>query len=272
MTKVQPWRTAAEKIDRRDMSDESLDTLIDGKLRLYQSRGGYRFSLDALLLAHFVTVKPRRRVVDLGAGNGTIALLLSHLHPTASITGVEVQAAMAERARRSVALNRLDDRLAIVAGDWRDAGKLFAPASFDVVVSNPPFRKPSSGRISSNRERQLARHELKGSLPEFLCAAAYLLGAKGRLALIYSAERAVELLAALRGAGLEPKRLRWVHSFVDAEALLVLVEAVKGGRSGVEVAAPLFIYRTGKEYSVEVAAIVAGIAKPGNNVLRTDIK
>ena len=97
------------------MSEDTLDTLIDGKLRLYQSRAGYRFSLDALLLAHFVTVKRCDRIVDLGAGNGPIALLLSHLHPSASLTGLEVQPAMAERAKRSVALNRLDDRVEIVS-------------------------------------------------------------------------------------------------------------------------------------------------------------
>ena len=244
------------------MSGDTLDTLIDGKLRLYQSRAGYRFSLDALLLAHFVTVKRCDRIVDLGAGNGPIALLLSHLHPSASLTGLEVQAEMAARAKRSVALNRLDDRVEIVSGDLREIGSIFTASAFHVVVSNPPFRPASSGRISPNREKQWARHEIKAGLADFLAAGAYLLRPKGRLALIYAAERAVELLVSLRRAGLEPKRLRWVHSFAADGALLILVEAVKGGRSGVEVEPPLVIYRQGKEYSAEVAKIVVGIAKP----------
>jgi tRNA1Val (adenine37-N6)-methyltransferase len=244
------------------MTEDTLDTLIDGKLRLYQGRTGYRFSLDALLLAHFVTVKGGDRIVDLGAGNGAIALLLSHLHPSASLTGLEVQPAMAERAKRSVALNRLDERVVIVAGDLREIGSIFTASTFHVVVSNPPFRPVRSGRISPNREKQIARHEITGDLRDFLTAAAYLLRPKGRLALIYSAERAVELLVSLRRAGLEPKRLRWVHSFAADGALLVLVEAVKGGRSGIDVEAPQVIYRQGKEYSAEVAKIVAGIAKP----------
>jgi tRNA1Val (adenine37-N6)-methyltransferase len=248
------------------MSNESLDTLIDGKLRLYQSRNGYRFSLDALLLAHFVTIKAHEQIVDLGAGNGTIALLLSQLYPTVSITALEVQAAMADRARRSVALNGVAERVTVVSGDLRQARSLLAPSSVDAVVSNPPFRKPNSGRISPQREKQIARHEIEGGLTDFLGAAVHVLRAKGRLALVYSAERAVELLAALRDAGLEPKRLRWVHSFAGDAALLVLAEAVKGGRSGVEVAPPLVVYRAAKEYSDEVAAIVAGIAKPGGRV------
>lgn len=244
------------------MNDETLDTLIDGRLRLYQSRTGYRFSIDALLLAHFVTVKAGERVVDLGAGNGAVTFLLSHLHPSATLTGVEVQPAMAERTRRAVLLNKLQERVAVVAGDLRRIAKLLPPSSRDVVVSNPPFRKPTSGRVSSNRERQLARHEFAGGLADFIAAAVHALRPKGRFALVYSAERAVELLAKLRRAGLEPKRLRWVHSFASDDALLVLVEAVKGGRSGVAVGPPLVIYREGKEYAPEAAAIVAALAKP----------
>jgi tRNA1Val (adenine37-N6)-methyltransferase len=248
------------------MSEDTLDTIIDGALRLYQSRTGYRFSLDALLLAHFVTVKRCDRIVDLGAGNGPIALLLSHLHPLVSLTALEVQVEMAERAKRSVALNRLDDRVEIVVGDVREIGSIFTASAFHVVVSNPPFRPASSGRISPVREKQLARHEIKGGLTDFLTAAAYLLRPKGRLALIYSAERAVELLVSLRRAGLEPKRLRWVHSFATDGALLLLVEAVKGGRSGVKVEPPLVIYRNGKEYTSEAANIVAAIAKPSGSM------
>ncbi len=127
------------------MSEETLDTLIDGKLRLYQSRAGYRFSLDALLLAHFVTVKRGDRIVDLGAGNGPIALLLSHLHPSASLAGLEVQAEMAARAKRSVALNRLDDRVEIVSGDLREIGSIF-------TASSSPCRRQQSA-LSSGQQR-----------------------------------------------------------------------------------------------------------------------
>lgn len=244
------------------MHDESLDTLIDGGLRLWQSRSGYRFSLDALLLAHFVTVKPRQRIADLGAGSGVIALLLSYLHPTATLVGIEVQPSLAARARRSVALNGLTERIDIVAGDLRGIAAHLPAASCHVVVSNPPFRKVTSGRTSRGAERLLARHEIAGTLKDFLAAADYLLPAKGRLAMIYLAERAVELLAALRARGLEPKRLRWVHSSAGGPAQLLLVESVKGGKPGVTVLPPLIIYRQGKVYCAEVAAIVAGMAKP----------
>jgi tRNA1Val (adenine37-N6)-methyltransferase len=248
-------RTASPK------SKETLDVLFDGKLSLFQSRTGYRFSLDALLLANFVTIKRQEKIVDLGTGNGVIPLVLATLHRSAILTGVELQPAMIERARRNVQLNGLERRIQILSGDVRAGERLAAEASFDVAVCNPPYRKPSSGRISPNDERQVARHETQSELGDFLRAGAFLLRAKGRMAIVYSAVRSVDLLSAMREARIEPKRMRMVHSFAGAEASLVLVEGVKGGRSGVEVLAPLTIYLRGKEYTEEVAAMIAGTGR-----------
>jgi tRNA1Val (adenine37-N6)-methyltransferase len=242
-------------------SDETLDALLDRQLTLSQSRAGYRFSLDALLLAHFVKIKRREKIVDLGTGNGVIPLILASLHPSVTLTGVELQAAMVERARRNVELNGLQTRIQILSGDVRAAKLLAGEASFDVAICNPPYRKRGSGRISLNDEKQIARHETQGDLADFLRAGAFLLHVKGRLAVVYPAERCVDLLAAMRQARIEPKKLRMVHSFGGAEASLVLVEGVKGGRSGIEITAPLTIYRHGKEYTDEVAAIIAGTRK-----------
>jgi tRNA1Val (adenine37-N6)-methyltransferase len=237
---------------------ETLDTLFDGKLRIFQSRTGYRFSLDTLLLAHFVTIKAREKIVDLGTGNGVIPLVLATIHRSAILTGVELQPTMIERARRNVQLNGLEKRIEILSGDVRAGERIAAGASFDVAVCNPPYRKPSSGRISPNDEKQIARHETRGDLGDFLRTGAFLLRAKGRMAMIYSAGRCIDLLSAMREARIEPKRMRIVHSFAGVEASLVLVEGVKGGRSGVEVLPPLTIYRHGKEYTEEVAAMISG--------------
>jgi tRNA1(Val) A37 N6-methylase TrmN6 len=242
---------------RPPMTEETLDALFHGKLRLFQSRSGYRFSLDALLLAHFVSVKPKEKVVDLGTGNGVIPLVLASLHSQVSITGIEFQPAMAERAERNVKLNGLEGRVQIRRGDVRAIDTVAPPESFDVVVCNPPFRKPNSGRISPNDEKRVARHELQGELGDFLAAGAFLLRLKGRMALVYSARRAVDVLSGLRLARVEPKRLRMVHSFADIDASLVLVEGVKGGRSGIEILPPLIVYRRNKGYRAEVAAQIA---------------
>lgn len=239
-------------------SDETLDALFHGRLTLYQSRTGYRFSLDALLLAHFVTVKRAARVVDLGTGNGVIPLVLADLYPSISLTGVELQSMMAERARRNVDRNGLEARIQIVCADVRSFGDTSARETFDTVISNPPYRKPTSGRLSFNDERQIARHEMQGNLNDFIRGGVLLLRRKGNLAVIYPAIRSLELLTVMRQAGVEPKRLRMVHSFVSAEASLVLVEGVKDGRSGLKVLPPLIIYRAGKQYSDELESIIAG--------------
>lgn len=243
------------------MSEETLDTLFQGKLKVLQSRKGYRFSLDALLLAHFVSVKRDDTVADFGTGNGVIALLLASLHSHVSITGIELQQAMVERAERNVKLNGLEARIRICRGDVRAIDAVGRSESFDVVVCNPPFRKPSSGRISPNDEKRIARHEFHGELRDFLAAATFLLRPKGRLALVYSAARAVELLLSMHQARVEPKRLRTIHSFADAKASLVLAEGVKSGRAGLAVEKPLTIYRRKHEYTEEVAAVISGVRR-----------
>jgi tRNA1Val (adenine37-N6)-methyltransferase len=239
-------------------SEETLDTLFGGKLQAFQSRSGYRFSIDAVLLAHFATLKRGEQAIDLGTGNGVIPLLLAYLHPSVRITGVEIQPAMVERAQKNIRLNRCESRTQILPGDVRAIDRVAAPASYDVVVCNPPYRKSVSGRISPNAEKQIARHELKASLIDFLRAGAFLLRAKGRMGLVYPAVRCIDLLDTMRRVGVEPKCLRMVHSFAGREASLVLAEGVKGGRSGVKILAPLVIYQQGKRYTVEVESMLAG--------------
>jgi tRNA1Val (adenine37-N6)-methyltransferase len=237
---------------------ETTDTLFEGKLTLHQSRVGYRFSLDAVLLAHFVEPRPGDVLVDLGAGNGVIALILAYLHRSLKITAIELQPSLVEYARKNVRLNRLHDRVEILSGDVRAVEALAKVASYDTVVCNPPFRKPSSGRVSPDEEKRIARHEIFGTVDDFLRAGLHLLAVKGRMALIYPAVRSVDLMDSMRKAGIEPKRLRTVHSYAGAEASLVLMEGVKAGRSGIQVMAPLIVYATGKRYSAEVARMLTG--------------
>ena len=240
--------------------DETLDMLFEGKLELFQRRSGYRFSLDALLLAHFMTCRQGEKIADLGTGNGVIGLILAYLHPSLSITGVEIQLGMIDRASRNVRMNGFQERVTISQADVRNIQETFGPESFAAVVCNPPYRRTTSGRISANVERKIARHEIAAGLADFLRAGAYLLPIKGRIAMIYPAVRVVDLIQSMRNVNLEPKRLRMVHSFADAKASLVLVEAVKGGRSGNEALSPLIVYRKGKQYTTQVEAMLAGRA------------
>ncbi len=201
----------------------------------------------------FVTVRAGEQVVDLGTGVGVIPLLLAKLSPAASLIGIELQSAQADRAKRNVELNNLSEKVNIVSGDLRQFRDLLPAGKTDLVVSNPPFRAAGSGRIAPNDERAAARHELAGDLADFVAAAAWLLKHGGRFCLISLAERLPELFRLLESAGIAPKRLRMIHPRQGEPAKMVLVEGRKGGRPGLAVEAPLLIYRgTGRDYTPEV--------------------
>ncbi len=233
---------------------ERLDDLRFAGLRLIQPTRGYRFSLDPVLLCAFAELKPGDRVADLGTGGGIIPLLLARRTAAAMIVGLERQAELADRARRSVRLNGLDDRVRIVTGDLREPQAALPVQGFDAVLANPPYRQGGSGRIAPLSERAAARHELAGGIEDFLGAASRLLGDGGRCCVIFLAERLAELLALMRERQLEPKRLRMVHGRLGDPARMVLVEGRKRGRPGLWVGPPLLVYE-GQGYSSEVRAI-----------------
>ncbi|GAB6082635.1 methyltransferase [Desulfuromonas carbonis] len=226
-------------------------------LGLIQARKGYRFSLDPLLVVTFADFKKGDRVADLGTGSGVIPLLVARRCASTRVVGIEVQADLADRARRSVALNQMTGQITIVAGDLRQSQPELPSQSFDVVLANPPYRRPGSGRVAPGVERAAARHELAGGLEDFLAAAARLLRDGGRFYLVFLAERLAELFVSMRQHQLEPKRLRSVHGRSGDPARMVLVEGRKRGGAGLVIEAPLFIY-DGEEYSAEVQAIYAG--------------
>src|SRR5262245_41162193 len=231
--------------------EETVDTLFQGRLAIIQSKRGYRFSLDAVLLARFVKIRGGERIIDLGTGNGVIPLILACLYPSARIVGVEVQEAMVERALRSVAWNNFRHKIEIIRGDVCSPGEV-SSKTFDLVVCNPPYRHFTSGRMNPDPERRVARHEIKGSLRDVLRAAVHLLRHEGGIAVVYPAARALDLLQAMREEGVAPKRLRWVHSFKKTEAVLLLAEGAKGARGEVSVLPPLFIYKRAGAYTSEM--------------------
>ena len=245
-------------MEKSDSTDETRDALFEGKLSVIQSKSGYRFSLDALLLARFAVVRKGKRGIDLGTGNGVVALILASREPSLKITGLEIQAEMAERAARSAALNGLSDRVSIVQGDVRAPEGIFSAGSFDIAVCNPPYRRLASGRINPNDEKRVARHEIKANLGDFVRAAAYWLCRGGAMSVVYPATRMTDLLQTMREKALEPKRVRPVHSFAGSEAALVMAEGIKEARSGLKIMPPLVVYTDERKYTPEMSAILAG--------------
>ena len=234
--------------------DETLDTIKD--VKIIQSKEGYRFSIDAVLLDDFITAKPLEKGVELGTGSGVISILLAKRLKNAEITAVEIQEGLAGRAERNVELNDLKGKIDVRTMDMRRLREEFHTNEFDLVFSNPPFRKPKTGRMSRDEERAIARHEIEINLPDLVSTASYLLKHNGRFYMIYHPFRLAELVSLLRESRLEPKRMRFVHSRLGEEAKMVLIEAVKGGGVWLKIDPPLYLYENGNDYTPEAEDIL----------------
>ena len=237
------------------MNAYTSDTFFDGKIRLTQDRFGYRFSIDAVLLAHFADPRSGDKVLDLGTGCGIIPLILAYRQPHISLYGVEVQTALADLAISNVRENRLEDRITVVCTDMKLLRPAMTAGPVDLVVCNPPFRRQGSGRLNPDVQRAVARHEIKANLSDVIQTSHRMLRKAGRLVLIYTAGRLTDVLSGMRIGGIEPKFMRMIHARQDAKATLVLIEGVNGGRPDLKIAPPLIIYDRTNDYTEEVASM-----------------
>lgn len=231
------------------LPDETLDTMFQGKLKVIQKKDGYRFSLDAVILGRLAQVSSGDRVIDLGTGCGIIPLILAATTEVKEIVGVEIQEELADVACRNVALNGFDGIINIVKEDLKNLPSLYPTGAFDFILTNPPFRKRSTGRINPQEQKSIARHEIMISLQEVLRIAYFLLKTQGKFFVIYPAFRLVDLFYEMRRCGLEPKTIQCVHSRIDTPAKMVLVESVKGGGVELQAKEPLIIYDTEGKYT-----------------------
>ncbi len=243
-------------VNMHDPNTETLEQLRIGHLQYLQPKRGYRFSVDAILLADFLRVSHRERIIDLGAGSGILPLLCAVLTPAYEIVGLELQERLAQLAQRNVQLNHLDARVRIVQGDLRQVSSLFRAGEFDVLCSNPPYRKVGSGRKNPGAEQAIARHEIACRLDDLAAAAKYLVKPGGKAFFIYLPERLSELCVALTASRLEPKAMRCVHARAATPASLVLLEARRDAAPGMDVLPPLFLYEQEHIYSEEAKRIL----------------
>ncbi|HSO18421.1 MAG TPA: tRNA1(Val) (adenine(37)-N6)-methyltransferase [Desulfosarcina sp.] len=238
------------------MATTTRDLFFDGKVVLNQPKSGYRFSIDAVILSHLIHPASAETVLDLGTGCGVIPVMLAYRHPGIRVIGVEIQASLCRIARRNVADNGMAQRVQILENDMTRLSPDVIGGPVDRVVSNPPYRKLNSGRINADSQKAVARHELKVDLDRLLSAARRVLKKSGRLHIIYPSVRAVDLVTAMRSAGLEPKCLTMIHSKAGSTAPLVALVGVNGGSAGLAVTPPLTIYDEDGSYSREVAQML----------------
>ena len=212
--------------------------------------------MDSILLGRFVRVRKRDRVLELGAGCGVISVMIAALWLPREVVAVEIQPDLAAIAERNAALNQLDS-IRVISADLR-ARRIegLAPASFDVVVANPPYRALGSGRRSPNPGRRVAREERAATLADFVAAAKRFAANGAKVAFVFDASRSAELLRCLAADSLEPKRIRFVHPRADAPAATILVEARKDGGIEAAIEPPLMLYDRPGVYSDEARALM----------------
>ena len=233
-------------------AEERFDDLPRNGYKIIQNPNKFCFGMDAVLLSGFAKVKAGEKVLDLGTGTGIIPILLEAKTKGKHFTGLEIQPESADMAMRSVAYNKLEEKIAIVNGDIKEATKLFGTASFDVVTTNPPYMNDNHGLKNPELPMAIARHEVLCSLEDVIREGAKVLKENGRFYMVHRPFRLVEIFTLMTKYRLEPKRMRLVYPYVNKEPNMVLIEGLKGGKSMITVEKPLVVYKEPNVYTDEI--------------------
>lgn len=234
---------------------ERIDDLERNGYQIIQNREKFCFGMDAVLLSGFATVKKGAKVIDLGTGTGIIPILMEAKTQGEHFTALEIQEESADMARRSVALNHLEEKIEVVTGDLKEASKLFGKSKFDVVTCNPPYMNDNHGLKNPELPKAIARHEVCCCLEDVVREATLLLKPGGIFYMVHRPHRLAEIITVLKKYQLEPKRIKFVHPYVDREANMVLIGAVRGGNSMVKLEAPIIVFQEDGSYSKEITEI-----------------
>ena len=232
--------------------EERLDDLQVNGYEIIQHPGKFCFGMDAVLLSNFAHVKKGEKVLDLGTGTGIIPILLTAKTEGEKFVGLEIQEDSADMAERSVRHNHLEEKVEIVTGDIKEAAAIFGLASFDVITTNPPYMIGQHGIANASDTKAIARHEVLCTLDDILRESARVLKPRGRFYMVHRPFRLAEILSKMIEVGIEPKRMRMVHPFVDKEPNMVLIEGMRGANSRMTVEKPLIVYKEVGVYSDEL--------------------
>ena len=239
----------------REECGERLDDLQCNGLYLIQDPDKFCFGIDAVLLSNFVKVRKNGHVVDLCTGSGIVPILLSAKTGAKKITGIEIQSDIADMAMRSVSYNKLDEKIDIINDDISNALKYINNCSVDSVCVNPPYMKDTTAIKNPDLPMAIARHELLTDLETVINIASKLLKESGKFFMIHRPNRLSEIFASMRQNRIEPKRLRFIHPYIESKANLVLIEGAKGSGVWMDVEPPLVVYKDKNVYTDEVLKI-----------------
>lgn len=236
--------------------NERIDDLEINNLKIIQKNDGFCFGIDSVLLSDFAkNIKNNSNVLDFGTGTGILGFLLIAKNKIKKVIGIEVQPEIANMAKRSINLNKLDGQFEVINVNIKEIDKILKIDSYDAIITNPPYKKINSGKINDNRIKLISRHEIEANLADFIKIGFRMLKDKGSMYMVHRAERLVDILYEMRLNKMEPKRIRFVYSNRNSESKLVLIEAIKNGKSSIKVEKPLYIYKDDGGYTDEVLKI-----------------
>ena len=233
-------------------SDERIDDLQRNGYKIIQNSKKFCFGMDAVLLTGFAHANSSDKLLDIGTGTGIIPILMEAKYGLNSLVALEVQEESADMARRSVLLNGLEDKISIVHGDINDSRSLFENEQFDIVITNPPYMIDEHGLKSENEAKMIARHEVLCTLEDIISHSSRLLKNGGNFFMVHRPFRLAEIIDTMKKYDLEPKRMQFVHSYIDKDANMVLIEGKKGARSRVTIEKPIIIYKEPNVYTDEI--------------------
>ncbi len=236
--------------------NERVDDLEFKGLKIIQNKEGFCFGIDSILLSDFAkNIKKGAKVLDLGTGTGIIATLLCGKTELSEITGIEVQEEVYDMAKRSIQLNHLEDRFKIIQDNILNLNKYFEKNTFDAIVTNPPYKKKETGIQNEDTRKLISRHEIEASIEDFVKISKEMLKDKGEFYIVYRPERLVDLLSIMRKNKIEPKKIRFVYSNIQAVSKLVLVQGVKNAKPFLKLEPNLYIYDEKGNYTDEISKI-----------------
>ena len=235
---------------------ERIDDLEFKGLKIIQNERGFCFGIDSVLLSDFAkNIKKNSLVLDLGTGTGIIPILLCGKTNLKKVIGVEIQEEVSNMARRSSKLNNLEEKFQVLNEDILSLGKLYENQTFDVIVTNPPYKKKDTGIINEDERKIISRHEITANLEDFVKVSRDLLKDKGEFYMVHRPERLVDIFSLLRKYKIEPKELRFVYSNMNRPPKLVLIKGIKNSKSFLKVDKNLYIYDDKGNYTDEILKI-----------------
>ena len=236
--------------------NERIDDLEFKNLKIIQNKDGFCFGIDSVLLSDFAkNIKKGSKVIDLGTGTGIINILLSGKTEDNSFVGIEIQKDVAEMAERSVLLNNLENKIKIINTTILNLDNIYERNSFDVVVTNPPYKKINTGIINENDKKNISRHEITASLKDFIHISSYLLKDYGEFYMVHRPERLVDILSIMREEKIEPKKIRFVYPNKNKKTNLVLIKGIKYGNPFLEFDDNLYVYDENGNYTNDILKI-----------------